>query len=746
MSNIIRFFVFCLLIIFVFIPGNNYGQGSGTLRGFLTDSDNGEALAYGNVYIKETKSGCSTDGTGYYFINGIPGNKTYTVIYSYMGYNEKVISINILPNKITHKDVSLAATSYQLQAIEKIGESTGKEKNSTNLGLQRISIRELEKLPKGVETDIFRSLQYIPGVKSTGDVSARYYVRGGASNQNLVLLNGATIYNPFHALGLFSVIDPEMINNVEFYKGGFTSEYGGRVSSVLKILTKDGNKKNYSGKASSSFMTGKLLVEGPIPNGSFMLTGRKSYSNEILKKFLNEQTLPIEFYDVSFKINTANPLIENGKFIIYGFLSSDKLKNENPAKEDFSWDNNIIGFDWLQVYDSPLYSKLSLSSSKFNGEVIPNYSSSKQRKNEVIDNTFSFDMTYIYESKDELSLGFALKTLKTSLLLENQNGALSSVDEFGGNFSVFLKYKFLRFENLGIDVGSRVNVASLTPGGDFFLEPRVSFTYRFTPQIAIKGAWGVYQQEITTISDEKEVISLFEPWIITPDYLEPERAIHYTGGIEIDFTSKLNMQLEAYYKTVKNLPLVNEDKVFSSDPDLVAGEGESYGMEVLLKYTDMPFSFTTSYSLSWAYNKLDDWLFYPKYDSRHNLNIIFDYNFGNGWMANIIWSYNTGLPFTKLIGFYDKLYINDFYSNWLFSSSYSPYAILGDKNIGRLPDYHRLDISVSKKFSIAFTNIYLDFSIINVYNRKNIFYFKRDTGERVNMLPFLPSATIKIEI
>jgi hypothetical protein len=736
-----------MFFFFIYYANIIYGQSTGTIRGFLTDENNGEALAYANVYVKEMKAGSSTDAHGYYFINGITGNKTYTVVYSYVGYETKEIKVVVKPNKITQVDVSLNSTSYQLDVVEKVGEIYKAEKNSTNLGLQRISLKELEKLPKGVETDVFRSLQYLPGVKSTGDVSARYYVRGGASNQNLVLLNGATIYNPFHALGLFSVIDPEMINNVEFFKGGFTSEYGGRISSVLKVITKDGNKNNFSGKVSTSLMTGKILLEGPFwGGGSFIVTGRESYSNQILKKFLNENTLPINFYDFSFKLNTKNPFIENGKFIFYGFLSGDKLENDDPTKEDFNWNNDVLGFDWYQVYDSPLYSKLSLTLSKFNGEVLPKFSTAKQRKNEVVDYTFSFDMTYISESKDELSLGMALKTLNTKLLLENRSGALSDVEDFGGNVSLYVKYKFLRFENVGIDIGTRVNTVSFTPNGEFLFEPRVNATFRVSNPLAVKLGWGIFQQEITTIADEKDVISLFEPWIITPEYLDPARSTHYTGGIELDLTSKLNLQVEGYYKRVTNLPFVNDNKVFDEDPDLVSGEGESYGLETLVKFTDMPFSFTTSYSLSYAYNTVNNWKFYPKYDSRHNLNIIVDYNFGDNWVANIIWTYNTGLPFTKLIGYYDKLFSNNFYSNWVFSNSYMPYAILGDKNVGRLPDYHRLDISLSKKINLFFTKVYIDLSVINVYDRKNIFYFKRDTGERVNMLPFLPSATIKVEI
>jgi hypothetical protein len=174
---------------------------------------------------------------GYFLVNSIPAGIEYTAVVSYVGYQTKRIHFKVRKGEITHITVELVPSSYQLQAVEKISKRV-LEENETDIGLQKLTLREIEMLPKGVETDVFRALQYLPGVKSTGDVSAKFYVRGGASDQNLVLLNGITIYNPFHALGLFSVIDPEIINGVEFYKGGFTSEYGGRLSSVLDIQRK----------------------------------------------------------------------------------------------------------------------------------------------------------------------------------------------------------------------------------------------------------------------------------------------------------------------------------------------------------------------------------------------------------------------------------------------------------------------------------------------------------------------------
>jgi hypothetical protein len=736
--------IFLSLILVCFLKSAN-AQGFGKLRGFVTDSTNGEALAYGNVFIEELKIGTSTDARGYYIINNIPAGSNYTVTISYLGYETQKKKISISSNKIAQLNVSLNPESLELQAIEKIGEKII-EKNSTDIGLQKLTLRQLEVLPKGVETDLFRSLQYLPGVQATGDVSAKYYVRGGTGDQNLVLLNGVTIYNPFHALGLFSVIDPEMINSIEFYKGGFTAEYGDRLSSVLSVVTKDGNKNNYSLKASSSYLTGKALVEGPIPHGSFILTGRKSYSNSILKKFLNDQNVPIDFYDASFKINYSNPaLIENGKFLLFGFLSGDKLNSKNPREEDFNWSTNLMGFEWLQVHNAPMYSKVGISLSRFDGEVIPNQSKLKPRKNLVSDFSGTMDFTYMQDSEDELGAGFHFKILSTTLQIVNPKGIKSDIEAYGGNFTLYGKYKVLRFDNFGADAGLRIN-SGLNSSQGFYFEPRLSITYRLFPDIALKAAWGIYQQEVSAITDENEVISLFDPWIIIPNYLKTSQAIHYTAGVDIDFSPEVTLKVEGYYKRTINLPFINEDKAFEFEPDLISGRAESFGYEFSLNYSDLPINFLASYSLGYAYKELNGYIFYPKYDVRHSISTSLEYSFSSDWSASIVWSFSSGLPFTRLIGYYDKYFISDFYSSSFLNGYYEPYPLLGDKNIGRLPAYHRLDFNLSKKFHLSFVNFYLEVNLINIYNRKNIFYFKRDTGERVNMLPFLPTATIKIEI
>ncbi len=746
-----RFKIYCFFLLIASLAilqfsSTSMAQEYGKLRGFVTDSTSGEALVFCNVYIEELNIGAPTNERGLFLINNLPSNKSYDALVSYVGYQSKTVNVEILPGKITHIDVELTPLSIELQTIEKIGEKIIKE-NATDLSLERISIKELEVLPKGIETDVLRSLQFIPGVSATGDVSGYYYVRGGGSDQNLLLLNGVEIYNSFHSLGMFSTIDPDMINSIEFYKGGFTSEYGGRLSSVLNIVSKDGNKNRFGFKGSASFLTAKTLVEGPIPNGSFIVTARKSHNTDVLKNFLNEKTVPIDFYDLSFKLNySSKEIFENAKFSIFGLLSSDEIEYSDPTRESFKWKNELFGFEWLQVYDVPLYSRLGFSISNFEGEVDPNLSTLKPRFNKLNDFSFNFDLNAVFDTKDEIEAGFKVKILDSKFTQQNQVGAKSNLEKFAGKLAIYGKYKFLRYDNFGADFGARLNITGLNNNGGGKIEPRVSLTYRILPFITLKAAAGIFIQEITTLSDEDELILPFEPWIIMPDYLEPAKAIHYNVGLDLSISDGINFSVEGYYKDLKNLPIINDQKFLASDPDLISGSGESFGWEFMLNYSLSPLNITTSYTLSWAYKQFDDWVYYPRYDTRHSGNVILELNIGSGWIASTVWNFASGYPFTQLIGYYDKFYLNNIHSTQIQNGELLPYSILGDRNLGRLPSYHRLDLSLVKRLRLWLSNIEIGLSAVNVYNRANIFYYNRNTNEVVNMLPFLFTATLKLEI
>lgn len=736
-----------LLVLFIFISQAGYSQDKGTVRGVVIDSTSGEALSYASAGIKELNLGSLTDARGYFIIPGVPAGKSFQLSVTYVGYHPRQLKISVKPGKVTNIQIKLVPSGVDIQAVEQFAERITR-KNETDISLERIAVRQLEALPQGVETDVFRSIKLMPGVQSTSDVSAQYYVRGGGSDQNLVLIDGVTLYNPFHAMGLFSAIDPDIINNLDFFKGGFGSEFGGRLSSVMNIITKDGNKNKFGLKATTSFLTGKILLEGPIPDGSFIITGRKSYSTEILKKFLNDKNVPSDFYDMAFKVNYSNPkFIEGSKFLINGFFSGDNVTNNSPYVEDYKWSNNMFSFRWFQVGDSPLFYEIGTSISNFTGEILPKYSGTRPLLNSISDYGLKMDFSYIFDNRDEIDLGFHIQQIQNKLEFKADNDEKTIYDNSNANIVLFAKYKFLRYENFGLDIGARVNAASLSAQGskNAVIEPRFNVTFKPFSFLSIKAAVGRFRQELVTITDENDVINIFEPWIVIPVYLKTPVSDHYIAGMTIDFTDNLKFSFEGYYKNMTNLVFKNYGKIYSDDPDFLNGDGEAYGGEFGMKYNSEAMNIALSYTNGYAYKIVEQKRYYPRFDSRHNVNFSFDLNLGSGWQFGATFIYSSGLPFTQILGYYDRMYLKDLFAPW-YMDQRDPYTMLGTQNLGRLPDYHRLDLSLSKKFDLGFMKMGIDLNVINVYNRKNIFYFKRDTGERVNMLPILPTATVRVEI
>ena len=716
----------------------------GTLRETDHDSLTSENLPYASINIREINSGASTDNRGYFLISSIPAQKEYSVIVSFVGYLSKKLTVYIQENKITNVNINLSKSTIQVNDIV----VTGERQNKADAVAQNLAIKDIENMTFGVETDVMRYIQLQPGVQSAGDVSARYYVRGGASNENLVLLNGTPIYNPFHALGIFSVIDPDMINSVELYKGGFGAKYDGRLSSITDIMTKDGNKNNFGATAAVSQLTVKTDLEGPIPNGSFIITGRKSISNEILKKFTNNNSIPIDFYDASFKVNYSNPeFLPISKFTFFGFVSNDNIDYKNILNSNYSWSNSNLGFNWFTAtQNSPLFAELTLYYSKFSGSEIPNSSNDRYIENGVKDLTFKTDFNYILSDRNEYYGGVKINFIKTKLLLSNSSGKLSDVGSEGTSFGGYGGFKLLNIDKLKADFSSRLNIMNLTEGSSLFFEPRVNAVYSLLPTLDLKAAWGIYQQELVTISDEDEVLALFEPWIITPQYLKTSNSIHYIGGIEYYLTERLKIDIEGYYKVMHNLAVLNDEVIYPTDPQLINASGKSYGGDITMNYHDKWINTQFSYSYSYTIKKIRDIEYHPRYDSRHSVKIFLNCELGKDWRAGISWNYSSGMPFTQLLGYYNKFNPSEITNPTSFFTDYNFFPMLAGRNAATLPDYHRLDLNLSKKFQFGFMNLYIDLNLINVYDRKNFFYFDTKTGERVNMLPFFPSVDIKAEL
>ena len=725
------------------INGKN-NQGFGTLRGIVRDSVTSEVLPYANVYIPEISTGVSTDNRGFFIIPSIPASKNYTINVTYVGYKSQKTTAVIQENKITDITIYLTKSTIEMENVV----VSGKKTNSVEVTAQKIPIKEIENMSFGVETDAMRAIQLLPGVQSAGDVSARYYVRGSASNENLVLLNGTPIYNPFHALGILSVIDPDIINSVEFYKGGFGANYGGRLSSVMNIITKDGNRNNFGATVALSELTAKGALEGPIPDGSFIITGRKSYSNEILKKFTNNKSIPIDFYDASFKVNYSNPeFLPISKFTFFGFTSNDKIDYKDKLHADYNWSNSNVGFNWFTAAkNSPLFAELTLYYSKFSGGEIPITSSDRYIENGLDDITFKTDFTYVFNDRNEFYGGIKIDYIKTRLLLNNSTGKLNNVGSEGTLFSGYGGVKLLNTKRFKADLGSRVNALNLAEGPSLLFEPRVNLTYNLLSTLDLKAAWGIYQQQLVTISDEDEVLALFQPWIIIPSYLKVPNAIHYIGGFDYYLTEQLKLDIEGYYKVMHNLAVLNDQVIYPTDPQLINASGKSHGAEATIDYHNQWINAQLSYSYSWTTKDVKNIVYHPRYDSRNAVKVYINFELGKSWRAGVMWSYNSGMPYTQIYGYYNKYNPAEIFNSISILTSYAYFPILAARNAANLPDYHRLDINLSKEFRFSFMKLSIDLNVINVYDRKNFFYFDTETGQRVNMLPFLPSIAIKAEL
>jgi hypothetical protein len=342
--------------------------------------------------------------------------------------------------------------------------------------------------------------------------------------------------------------------------------------------------------------------------------------------------------------------------------------------------------------------------------------------------------------------GVKINYLKTMLLLSNPSGKLYATGTEGTAYSWYAGYKFLSFNKLKADVGSRINMLKLASGSSLALEPRMNIVYSLLPTMNVKAAWGIYQQELVTISDEDEVFALFEPWIVTPDYLKVSNSIHYIGGMDYYLTENCTMSLEGYYKVMHNLAVLNDNIVYPTDKQLVNASGQAYGTELTMHYKAGRIDAQLSYGYSWTIKKVGQVEYHPRYDSRNAVKCILNGDLGNDWSASIGWTYNSGMPYTQLLGYYNKYNPLDLLNPSSSLTNYFYYPILAGRNAAHLPDYHRLDMSLSKKVNVWSMNITIDLNIINVYDRENIFYFDDKTGERVNMLPFLPSIDMKVEL
>jgi hypothetical protein len=726
------------------------------IRGFLYDAQNGEPLIFTNVYLKGTNFGSATDVNGYFSITKIPAG-SYNLMIKQLGYDS--ISENITLNKgqVLTKKYVLNPAITELTTVEIKGNRMNSA-TDVNVAVTKVSPKDIKIMPTiGGEPDLAQFLQTLPGVVFSGDQGGQLYIRGGTPVQNLTLLDGMIVYNPFHSIGLFSVFDTDIIRSADIYTGGFGAEYGGRVSAVMDIVTKDGNKKRFGGKISGNpFMT-KTILEGPLGNSkkeggspaSFLINSRTSYIDRVAPTIYSyvPNNIPFNFNDLYGKITLSS---ESGsKLNLFGFRFTDKVKLGLPST--LGWNSFGFGTNFLLLPDPSssliMGGNFAYSSYKINIEE----AASAPRFSEINNFNLGLNFTYFIK-KNELKFGLNTIGNTTNYEASSLTGIKSTQQKNNTELAAFVKYKIVT-RRLLVEPSLRLHFYPSL--GDFSPEPRIGLKYNLTDRIRLKFAGGLYSQNLIDTRSDRDVVNLFTGFLSSPDALYDangkrienrlQKATHAIGGIEIDLRDNLELNIEPYAKIFNKLVNVNRERMFSSDPEFIVESGLTRGIDLFLKYSYKKFYVQTGYSYSVSDRTYGTFTYSPTFDRRHNANIVSAYSFGkNGNMeVSMRWNLGSGFPFTPTQGFYEYLSASQGIDADFINSNGTLGVLYGELNSKRLPYYHRLDLSFRKRFVInPNNNIELNAGVINGYNRRNIFYFDRITSKRVDQLPFLPTVGV----
>lgn len=432
---------------------------------------------------------------------------------------------------------------------------------------------------------------------------------------------------------------------------------------------------------------------------------------------------------------------EDTRIAVHCLLSDDDVENSQITEPNYHWRNSAVGVSVSQLLSDRFLAEGNFSRSFFSASVDPRLSSTAPQSTSVEDAYFNSSITYFTDSRDEVQLGFMYHLPEMSYNLINSGGFAVNTSGSSIETAMWVKYKWT-IPRFAVELGTRMNYISLLDESEYALEPRISFKFQLHPQFALKGSWGRYHQRMATVGNEDDIVSLFEAWIPVKS---PEEAYHYVLGLDGTLWDFVDFSVLGYYKRFNNLMSYNRDKVDRHDPDYVLGTGKAYGVEIFLKASTESYYGWLSYTFGSSSKTTNDYTYPPRYDRTHSVNFVAGYRLPGGWEINAHWEFGSGLPFTKIMGFYDRLSLDGFLDGSYIQETGKPYTILGSKNEGRLPSYHRLDLGIVKVFFIGQFKVSCEASVVNAYNRKNIFYFNRTTGEQVNMLPIMPTLNLGFE-
>ncbi len=784
-----RFYSLFFLLFSLFCVINPvYTQKKYTISGYVKDASNGEAMTGATVYAKENYKGTTANIYGFYSLTLDEG--IYSIQSSFIGYEtfEKTIDLN----SNIKLNIELSPISIQASAIVITDKRKTENIETTDMGKTEIKIETIKKTPLFFgEADLIKTLQLLPGVQNSGEGSSGYYVRGGGVDQNLILLDGATLYNVGHLFGFFSVFNADAIRSAEITKAGIPANYGGRLSSVLDVNMKEGNMKTYEAEGGLGLIYSRLNLQGPIvkDKASFLISARRTYVDLLIQPFLHKDSelkgMRFYFYDLNGKINW---IINNKHRIflssyygsdVYGFKSVEKENSVN-LQSMFKWENASASLRWNYNINSKLFLNTSLLFSDYIFKTdltldiynfaiqssIRNYSfNSELSYHPLPEHNLKFGTHYIFHTftpntYSAISGDVNMNVQSPGIYYANE-AAVYALDEFviGKRFKFNIGLRASYFEHIGpftsylLDELGRINDSINYKKGERIkpymgLEPRFSMRFSIDSLTSIKASYTHNYQYLHQIS--LSTISLpTDAWIPSNTQVKPQTGNQYSLGVYRNFLNNiLETSVEVYYRDMKNL--VEYKEGYSPFTEILSGleyqytqgKGYGYGIEFFINKTQGNFTGWIGYTLAWTKRKFPELNggkeFYAKNDRRHDISIMLSYDVLPNLSTSLVWVYATGNTMTIPVGFY--------FVGYNLITEYS------EKNAYRIDAYHRLDLSVN--WIIKRTERFehsLNFSVYNVYNRKNPFFISintqinnetfalSNTAYQMSLFPILPS-------
>jgi hypothetical protein len=763
-----------ILTILLLLSGlNTYAQRHITIGGTVKSKSSGETQIGATVAV-QNQAATVTNEYGFFSLSLPEGEHVLEV--STLGLQAMQLHINL--TKDTTITVLLEDGAQAIEEVTITQSAPGRSLGSAQSGMERLTVNEIKTIPLLFgERDIMKAIQLLPGIKSAGDGNSGIFVRGGAADQNLILLDEAPVYNASHLLGFFSTFNADAVKDITVYKGGMPAQYGGRLSSVLDIRMNDGNNQEHHVSGGVGLISAKLNIEGPIEKGkaSYLVSGRRTYADVFLKLSDEYKNNALYFYDLNAKVNYT--LGEKDHLYISGYFGKDRLKASFGEGNGFGldWGNATATLRWNHIFNPNLFSNTSLIFSNYNYKIsIKTGAYNFNIFSQIQDINLKEELQWYLGSRNKLRIGF------NSIYHTIRPGEVSSADEsslatnklqrrYSWENALYATNNWKLRDNINVEYGVRLSAFSVLGSGDYYtygsqgevldttsykagefvktyfnVEPRLAASWQFNKSSSIKASYARNVQNLHLVSNSTSS-SPTDKWLASTNVIKPEVSDQVSLGYYKNLDGdKYEITVETYYKTMKN-QIDHRDgaNIYSSsnaiESELLFGKGRSYGVEFLLKKKLGRLSGWVSYTLSKTERLIDginnnEW-YNARQDRTHDIAIVMSYVLNKKWTLSANWVYYTGDAITFPAGKYNIEGETVYYYT--------------DRNAYRMPDYHRLDLGATwklketKKWSHE-----LSFSLFNAYGRENAYtiYFrdaKDGSGNteavKVSLFKFIPS-------